>query len=203
MRCHRLGLVFSALLAGLPVGCAQPDEAGALPAVTYIGAVESTGTRIAIVRNARGVQAYVCGQGPTLESHTRWFEGAFEEQDGGLAELESDGWHLLARVTAAGMIGELSAPSGESLRWTAERTPGDSASEVGLYQSYELGCRTGVIVWRALPGPECSAQGVWCDDDGRRGQVTPADCTAAGRLLVRGEREGDAFDLVVERVQSP
>jgi len=187
-----------------PVGCGETEEPGDSPSVsTYIGVVEGTEARIAIVQADRALQAYVCGRGATLESHTRWFEGELKVQDAGAAELESDGWQLRVYASRTTMSGELSAPGGELLLWTAERVPEDAAKVVGLYESYELGCRTGVIVWRA-EGAECPSQGVWCDEAGELGQVTPAKCGldgTNGTIVVRGGPDGS--ELVVERVQSP
>lgn len=204
MGCLRLGFACVCVLAGFAAGCGETEEPGDMSrAATYIGVVEGTETRIAVVQTGRGLLAYVCGRGATLESHTRWFEGALDEHDAGAFQLESDDWQLRVSARATAMSGELRAPNGETLVWTAVRAPQDAASEVGLYESYELGCRSGVIVWRAEGGPNCRAQGVWCDESGERGQVTPADCTADAPLVVRGVRDGTAFDFVVERVQSP
>jgi len=203
MRCLRLSFICAVFFVGPAFGCGETEEHESPPAVTYIGVVQGTETRIAILRTSRALEAYVCGQGPTLESHTRWFQGALGTHDAGAAEIESEGWHLRVHEGATNLIGELVAPSGEALPWMADRIPESAASIVGLYESYELGCRTGVIVWQAQPGRSCSAQGVWCDEDGERGQVTPAECTAGAPLVVRGVRDGTEFDFVVDRVQSP
>jgi hypothetical protein len=205
MRCLRLGFVWAAFFAALPFGCGgETDEHDPAPAVTYIGVVQGTETRIAILRTSRALEAYVCGAGPTLETHTRWFQGALD-RDWQSAEIERDGWHLQVFASTGVLSGELVAPSGEALPWTADRVPENASSVVGLYESYELGCRTGVIVWQTT-GLDCPSQGVWCDESGDRGQVTPAKCDADDgppSVLVRGVRDGTEFELAVERVQSP
>jgi hypothetical protein len=206
MRCLRLGFVWAAFFAALPLGCGETQEHEPSPAVTYIGVVQGTETRIAILRTSRALEAYVCGQGSTLESHTRWFQGAFQgalgNHDAGTGEIESEGWHLRVHEGATNLTGELVAPSGETLPWIADRVAEGAPSVVGLYESHELGCRTGVIVWQAN-GADCPSQGVWCDEAGERGQVTPAECAADGTVVVRGVRDGTEFELAVERVQSP
>jgi len=205
MGSDRFGFLLAAAIGAYALlGCTEQgaDHGPVGSTATYLGAVEGTEARIALVQSGDELLAYVCGQGDTLESHTRWYAGSFALNDAGAHELAAGGWHLSFSDLSAGIVdGELIAPTGEVQRWTAQRA--QDGSEVGLYESRELGCRTGVIVWGALAGPECNAQGVWCDASGARGQVTPAECTAEGPLLMRGMRDGAWFDFVAERVQLP
>jgi hypothetical protein len=196
-------------IAGVAAACsnsAGEGDAGSAPqtalaAVTYIGVVEGSETRIALVEAAGAIQGYVCGRGETLESHTRWFEGELGGPDAGTAELTSDDWQLQVRVATGRLNGELIAPNGDALRWSAERVGDSAASEVGLYESFDTGCRSGVIVWEAIAGPACRAQGAWCDGTGTRGQVTPAECIAGEPLRVFGDDDGERFELIAERVR--
>jgi hypothetical protein len=152
------GWLFIIAIAGAAAACSESSggghDAGALPSeVTYIGALAGGETRIAFVQGGRAIQAYVCGRGDTLESHTRWFEGELDGADGGVVELAGDGWQLRVLADGSSLSGELISPSGDAQRWSAERASDDPASEVGLYESYDTGCRSGVIVWEALDGP--------------------------------------------------
>lgn len=201
---------FVIAVAGAAVACSDSAHAGdagygprtSKPDVTYIGVVEGGETRIALVEAGGAIQAYVCGRGETLESHTRWFEGELGGADAGIADLTNDGWQLQVRVATGRVNGELIAPNGAALRWSAERIDGGAANELGLYESFDTGCRSGVIVWEAIDGPDCRAQGAWCDETGTRGQVTPADCTADEPLRVTGDDHGEPFELIAERVRS-
>ena len=197
-------------IAGGAAACSESSDTGGAAGrstrvpkadATYIGVVEGSETRIAFVQAGREIEGYVCGRGETLESHTRWFEGKLEGADAGAAELTSDGWQLYVVADDNGLNGELITPSGEALSWSAQRTNDDFENEVGLYESFDTGCRSGVIVWEAIDGPECGAQGAWCDDTGTRGQVTPADCTADEPLRVMGNDHGERFELIAERVR--
>lgn len=193
-------------IAGVAAACSESSSRGDQPAPstrgsTYLGTVEGGETRIALVQHGLEIEAYVCGRGETLASHTRWFTGELAGTDAGATKLVRDSWELRVLGDGSSLSGELIAPSGEALSWSAVRTRDDLASEVGLYESFDTGCRSGVIVWEAIDGPECGAQGAWCDDTGTRGQVTPADCTAGGRLRVYGSDYGERIELIAERVR--
>jgi hypothetical protein len=196
-------------VAGVAAACSESSGAAypgrrppvSTPEATYIGLVEGGETRIAFVQAGPEIQAYVCGHGETLDSHTRWFEGELEGPDAGSTELIRDDWRLRVVADGSSLNGELIAPGGEALSWSAARVSVDPTSEVGLYESFDTGCRSGVIVWEAIDGPECRAQGAWCDSSGTRGQVTPADCAADEPLRVFGNDSGDRIELIAERVR--
>jgi hypothetical protein len=202
----RLGLAYSWILAAPSLlGCAA--QATAPPATvsttsdTYIGAFDASDVRIAIVRAGRKLEAYVCGTGETLENHTRWFKGALDDTDA--SEIPLAGWTLRVAATDTTLNGELLAPSGEIETWTADAIKHDASSEVGLYDAHQDDCRSGVIVWQAIAGPDCKAQGAWCDSTGVRGQVTPLLCIGNQPLRVQGMRDGATFDFVAKRVLEP
>lgn len=208
MRSLRFALAFAAL-TGLAAGCEEsstaspPGQPSEPAAALYLGIVDGTETRIAIAQGGSELTAYACGHGATLDEHTRWFSGELDGGDGGAAELTADGWQLHVFADPASMRGELIAPDGRALAWTAARARLDPESEVGLYESFDTGCRSGVIVWEAIPGDACGAQGAWCDETGVRGQVTPAECTADRPLRVRANDYGEPIELIAERVRLP
>jgi hypothetical protein len=200
----RFGLASVCFLCGPALlACAaqvQKEPSVSTQAETYMGALDASEVRIAVVRAGAKLEAYVCGTGATLESHTRWFMGSLDAT--GAAEISVEGWTL--RVGAQDQLrGELEAPSGELQTWTADAIEHDASSEVGLYDARETGCRSGVIVWQAIKGPSCKAQGAWCDASGVRGQVTPLVCTAQAALQVQGVRDGMTFDFTANRVLAP
>jgi hypothetical protein len=195
------------LSAAVLVGCAAQTDAPAATQVTvpetdtYIGALDDGNARIAIVRSGSKFNAYVCGKDNTITSHTRWFSGSLDQTDAG--EISGEHWTLRVVASDTSLHGELVSPSGEPEAWTADAIAHDASSEVGLYDAREGGCRSGVIVWKAIAGPDCKAQGAWCDGSGFRGQVTPLLCTANEPLRVQGLRDDMKFDFIAQRVTAP
>lgn len=191
--------------AVLASACGDDDahtggDGGAVSGVAaYVGALENGDARLAIVRDASAFTAYVCGTGPTLLTHTRWFQS---EAGGGASRAVKDGWELRLAASERGMLrGELQTPEGDVLAWSA--SPAQAGTEEGLYQANHAGCRAGIIVWQAEAGPGCKAQGSWCDAQGQRGQITPVVCAPDEPLQVAASDGSDAFQLTGERVEAP
>lgn len=132
----------------------------------YVGAVDGTNALAAMVYEMGLVSFYVCGHGETLESHTRWFNGA---PVGPMFNLNTEGWSTTGTVGGDTVTGHLQDPDGQDLNWTLHRV---EAGLSHLYSAMHSDCRTGVIV--VDDGREEPAvQGAWCNGEGLIKQVTP------------------------------
>jgi hypothetical protein len=208
---HRSDVLIAALCASLSAGCAHdspsPDGAAAPDAArdsdTFVGALDGSDVRIALVQGATTIEAYVCGKDETLQTHTRWFRGTASQRDAAGLALRAGTWTLRMEPIGEDLRGELESPEGVIESWGATRVAALGADEVGLYDAALDGCRTGVIVWQAEPGAACLAQGSYCDGMGQRSQVTPVLCEGDQPLRVRATRNGEPLELTVERVLVP
>lgn len=183
----------------LAAGCSQPVDA---PAVHYVGALESGDVMVAVVLNADRATAYLCGQGGTLDTHTRWY-GGVAAPDG--FTLTTGEWTLSATHTADALVGELVGPSEQRVPFMARALPDDPA--VGLFSASVGGCRAGAIVWSPEQGDggDCRVRGAVCEsDDGvHKSQVTPVDCPLDGELHAVATRMGAAVSFDLERMEAP
>ena len=160
------------LLLGGAIGCG--GEEGISPApqpdLSYVGLVEGSDARVAVVEDGEDLVAYLCGGPTSFATLTRWFRAPLPEQ-GSPFRLEKDGVVIEGTIDEGLAEGEVEAPDGTRLAFHAEATPrGDLA---GLYGAEDEGCMTGVIVTPAGPGEEPLVQGTWCSASGSRAQVIP------------------------------
>lgn len=156
--------------------------------MTVVGRVQDTDVAIAVVSDAEGSVAYLCGGPETLQPWTRWLTGA----GGVLEDTEGHGWRVEIDDDGAG--GWVRPPGEGALPWQATEADGDA----GLYSTVDEGCRTGVVVDAAH-----GAQGVWCSKQGSKQgyveQVTPVTPISSAGFLVEVELSSGVRELTVRR----
>jgi len=146
----------SVLVACLGISCSGADpEAQPRSMATYVGQVDGTDARIALVRDDARWAAYVCGGPSTLSTLTDWFEGEAGPATDGGTEAQSDGKLLRVRFTDGAAIG--SVFTGTEMLFSASRV--FDGATTGLFQLSERGCRSGLIV---PPPGQGGPQGVYC-----------------------------------------
>jgi hypothetical protein len=188
--CSRRGSRLTAALLTMvgAAGCGgeSVNPVGAEP-MTVVGRVQDTDVAIAVVSDAEGSVAYLCGGPETLQPWTRWLAG-----DGGVLEdTDGEGWRVEVDDDGAG--GWVRPPGEGALPWQATEATGDA----GLYSTVDEGCRTGVVVDAAY-----GAQGVWCSKQqgGKQGyveQVTPVTPISKAGFLVEVALSSGVRELTV------
>src|ERR1041385_8720660 len=92
---HRVNLRLfstSVMVASCVISCGGTEAAAQFrPLEVYVGQVDGTDARIALVRDDARWAAYVCGGPSTLSSMTEWFEGESKPSTDGGAEAQSNG----------------------------------------------------------------------------------------------------------------
>ena len=182
------------LMGGFAISCSAggppTGEEATVSADLFIGALEDSDAKIALVRNDAAWAAYVCGGASSMSSLTGWFQGD-AAATGRAVGARSDGKQLSAEFGDEGATGTLLVDGAEAVRFEASVVPHGVAA--GLYQVYSSGCRSGLIV---PPSGRGEPQGVYCADVGPSDQrvrlfqqVTPVgpirlgDQNVAARVL--------------------
>jgi hypothetical protein len=132
----------------------------------YLGVVAGTDLAVAAVVSDDRFVFYSCGGDVSYATHSFWL--AADLDDGGMLTASKPGRSLQASFSGDALVGTLEV-DGVVLPLQLQRAPDDDMS--GLYDVFDDGCRTGVIV---APGDAAPVfQGTWCDGE-RFEQVTPA-----------------------------
>jgi hypothetical protein len=177
---------------------APPPDAEEGSEQLFIGAVDGSDAKIALVRDDAHWIAYVCGGATSLSSLTAWFQGALASgRDDVTAELDEE--TLVASFAGDLASGTLIKDSTEARSFTAERVTSDVPA--GLFQAVTSGCRTGLIV---PPPADGAPQGVYCANVAPPTirlfeQVTPVTPMNPRNSVVRArvlDSQGQIVDLV-------
>jgi hypothetical protein len=154
---------FSALLAaacgaGDPATGAAERDTTEQPRALYIGSLEGTDAKVAVVRSDGRWAAYACGGPSTLDTVTTWFEGTLDSAVADVGAASESGARLEMTLTEDRTTGVVTH-DGNDAPFVAQRVEGRALA--GLFQLVDGGCRTGLI----LPPPgEGAPQGVYCAD---------------------------------------
>jgi hypothetical protein len=206
-----------ALVAVLLAACAQSDDdpnvdpGSPSSSGPFVGTLAGTTAMVGLVRDGDQLAAYVCGREDTLASHTRWFNGALENDgdtfnldvDEATFTLNGDDWSLSGAITADGVSGTLVDPDGTSSSFVLEVAAAGSLS--GLYSVLDGDCRSGLIVSDPGATGTLITQGAWCDGSGLIKQVTPMSpvtLTDDGALQVTVD-EADPENLLMLSPHTP
>ena len=197
-----VGILAVSCSAGGPPAREREEERAAVE--LFVGALEGSDAKIALVRNDAVWAAYVCGGASTFSSLTGWFQGDLAPH--GAVSGRTDGKELAATFGDEGATGTLSVEGTGTIRFEASFVPRHAPG--GLYQGISNGCRTGLIV---PPSGSGESQGVYCADleisDERVrlfeqvtpvAPITPGDDIVAARVL-----DASAQIIQLEKVALP
>ena len=179
MKLGRCALLWALLLA-TSCGAGGSPTSDETPSV-YVGSVEETDAKIALVRDGARWAAYLCGGAETLGS-TAWFKG--ERGTGKRADvIAAAGDHDLdATITTEDASGSVTV-NGKVARFEAARVTQTGA--VGLFYDDSNGCRSGLIV------PEAGEpQGAYCVDVKVEGRLAERSFEQVNPLMPLTLRDG-------------
>jgi hypothetical protein len=176
-----LRVATSVLVASAAIACGggtEPGAGAAGPTAVYVGRLDGTDARVALVRDDVRWAAYVCGGPSTLSSMTGWFQGEMgpASRDGDV-EAQASGKLLRATFAEARAMGSFVA--GTEVVFEAERVPAGMKT-AGLFQLHSRGCRSGLVV---PPPGEGDPQGVYCANLDDAGNAIPAIYAQVNPLL--------------------
>ncbi len=132
-------------LVALLVACVDDGDPGDAPAPdpqeTFVGAIEGTDVRFAIVRDEGHVALFFCGGPDSFATSTQWIRA---EATGPTYDLAQGTWAASFTVEGASASGSVDRGDGVPLSFTATRV--DEAGLAGLYETEEADGRVGVVV---------------------------------------------------------
>jgi hypothetical protein len=178
-------------------GAGQLAVAGSVGPVRWVGAVEETDVRVAVIAGGGKARVYFCGGAESYTAATRWFNVFY---DGGEhLEFEEDGWTIHAHLTLGGLIGEVEL--GDEVTRSVRADEIERSALAGLYEGKADCGRLGLIVTQATKGEPPTAQGACTNTTGKPPQqVQPiAPITSeAGKIRVRTPGGGDDETLLLQ-----
>ncbi|MBK8256414.1 MAG: hypothetical protein IPK82_27565 [Polyangiaceae bacterium] len=147
-----------AALAGGSLGCQGP--------FVWTGQNEN-GEAAGMVVSDGDVLVYVCGGDQSFLTLHSWLNG--EVISNNSVQVYSEQWDGYGYLDSQSAWFDVSDPQGNFVSFQMDSARDDID---GLYEVFDSGCRTGAVVWTDSAG-EAHLQGVWCDEQGNRAQVTP------------------------------
>ncbi|NUO48917.1 MAG: hypothetical protein HOV80_08690 [Polyangiaceae bacterium] len=125
--------------------CTDDGDPGDAPAPdpqeTFVGAIEGTDVRFAIVRDDDHVALFFCGGPDSFATSTQWIRA---EGSGPAYELSQGTWAASFNIEGASATGTVDRGDGMPLTFTAARV--DEEGLAGLYETEEADGRVGVVV---------------------------------------------------------
>jgi hypothetical protein len=170
--------------------------------VRWVGAVEDTDVRFALLAGRGKARLYFCGGAESYATATRWFDIAF---DGGEhVDFQEQDWRVHAHLVGGGVNGEVELGDGVKRMVHAERVvPGTLA---GLYEGHADCGRLGLVVTQAAADTLPTAQGACADTTAQPIQqvsaIEPINAEA-GKIRVRKPGDGDATLLLQAATLEP
>jgi hypothetical protein len=175
------------------------DHVSSTEPARYVGEVEDSDVRVAVVADAAKARVFFCGGDESFATETRWFNLELDE-----AELSADDgdWHLRATRDEESVYGEIThdpdAPRAFSTALVAKGTLS------GLYEGKAQCGRIGLIVSQAEQGSSIEAQGACVGEGHPPEQVNPITpiTSEAGKIRVQAPSE-DATPLLQAATLTP
>lgn len=189
----RLGRVVSLFAMLSALSCADEGElqVSSTPESSrhFVGAIETTDAKIALISEGNSVKAYVCGGALTYASHSRWFSLEQGQSQGPWRSVkgQSQGWSIEGEISEGEGHGVLLSPEGIAQRWQVSFAP----RPLGLYELDSEFGKIGAIV----QGTD-DVQGTLLGKGGYRAQVTPVRPMALPNNLWIEVRLGDDLRVV-------
>ncbi len=164
----------------------------------WVGAVEETDVRVAVLAGPGKARVFFCGGTESYADATRWFNVFY---DGGEhLEFEEDAWKIHAHLTLGGLVGEVELGDGVTRSVLADEIV-EPSTLAGLYEGTADCGRLGLIVTQATKDAPPTAQGACTNSTGNPPlQIQPiAPLTSeAGKIRVRTPGGGGDATLLLQ-----
>lgn len=177
--------------AGSKVDSARTDADGGESVGRFVGEVEDSDVRVAIVADDKRARLFFCGGEASVAEKTHWFNLS---KDADELEVEEGKFALRARFDGDAVSGEY-AVGDERRAFSSKRV--DKATLAGLYEGTGECGRLGLIVSQSAPKAEIEAQGACVGMGHTPEQVNPILPISAedGKIRVKAPGRDDSLLL--------
>lgn len=180
----------------------SPQDLPDLSVLRWVGAVEETDVRVAVLTGKGRARLYFCGGAASYATATRWFNVFY---DGGEhIDFEEEAWRIHAHLTLGGLIGEVKL--GDDVTRTVRAQEVEPSTLAGLYEGKADCGRLGLIVAQADEDTRPIAQGACTSTTGAPPQQVDAIApitSEAGKIRVRTPGGGGATLLLQAAALEP
>lgn len=187
--------------ASTPAGGADAATAG--PRV-FVGAVNASDARVAVVARGAAARLYFCGGDASYQSFTRWLDVTADGT--GRVQVEPDagaGFRVAAKLSSSALRGTVDDGDGESHDFVAQLIAPHTIA--GLYEASPDCGRVGLIVTQASAQAEPVGQGACIPDDGSPVQqvnpLLPLSRAKDGTIAV--QLAGASDEIAVKAAKPP
>lgn len=175
---------------------AQTDADGGSASGVFVGEVEDSDVRVAVLLDDSHVRLFFCGGADSVADKTHWFNLTKDPGDVAVARAEDDA-ALSAAFDLDAVSGDYSV-GGERHAYTAQRVAKGTLS--GLYEGKGECGRLGLIVRQSAPNAEITAQGACVGNGHTPEQVNPILPLSSqdGKIRVRAPGQSDDDILLLQ-----
>jgi hypothetical protein len=146
---------------------ASERDAAVLVSTRFVGAVEDSDARVAIVRGGTYMRLFFCGGPDSVASATQWFNLDTNDDDVTITTP----WQVSAHVASDAVTGQVTRDDGIVRNFSAK--PIADGTLAGLYEGKGDCGRLGLIVTQPDKSAEVSTQGACVGDGHVPEQVNP------------------------------
>jgi hypothetical protein len=147
-----------AALAAVGAGCGSSSSSGPAPSRIFVGQVEGSDARLALIATEHNARIFFCGGDTTYKSMTHWIPSAPIDVKGDVMQpSDTAGWAIHGQVESSGVSGVVIA-HGDST-FTFHAAPVATATIAGVYEVSAPCGKVGLIVAQGSAGEVPVGQG--------------------------------------------
>jgi hypothetical protein len=162
-----------AVFAAVAAGCGSSSSPAPAPPRIFVGQVEGSDARVALIATDHNARIFFCGGDTTYKSMTHWIPSAPIDAKGNVMLSDTAGWAIHGEVESSGVSGVVTAHGGTTFNFHA--APVATGTIAGVYEVNAPCGKVGLIVAQGSAGEGPAGQGACVPANGNADpeQVNP------------------------------